>query len=70
MPEIVKRNRSVIPACDVPFKVFAEIVAATGDIEGIGGYKIGPALTGRIGYDPVVKFAKAHTGKPLIFDAH
>lgn len=66
---IVTRNRSVIPACDVPLQVFAEIVGATHDIDGIGGYKIGPALTGRIGYDVVVRLAKAKTDKPLIFDA-
>ncbi len=68
MGKIIERDRSIIPACDVPLKVFEQLVKATGDLDVIGGYKIGPALTGRPGYDAVVEVARYETGKPLIFD--
>jgi orotidine-5'-phosphate decarboxylase len=69
MKKIIQRDRSVIPACDVSLEVFEEIVKATKDIEKIGGYKIGPALCGRPGYDKIVSIAREYTDKPLIFDA-
>ena len=69
MARIIQRDRSVVPACDVSLVVFEEAVRTTGDVEGIGGYKIGPALCGRPGYDRVVEVARRHTNKPLIFDA-
>jgi len=69
MGKIIQLERSVIPACDVNLNEFEEIVKETSNIEKIGGYKIGPALTGRPGYDEVVKVARRHTNKPLIFDA-
>jgi len=68
MGRIINANRSVVPACDFPLEVFEKLVKATGDIAGIGGYKIGPALTGRPGYDSVIRVAREHTDKPLIFD--
>ncbi len=69
MNKIIQRDRSVIPACDVPLDICEEIAKETADIEKIGGYKIGPALTGRPGYDKVVEVARRYTNKPLIFDA-
>lgn len=68
MARVIGLDRSVIPACDVPLEVFERLVESTHEIEGIGGYKIGPALTGRPGYDRVVEVARKHTNKPLIFD--
>ncbi len=68
MTRIIERDRSVVPACDVPLEVFRDIVAATADIDAVGGYKVGLALMGRPGYDAVVAAAREHTDKPLIFD--
>jgi orotidine-5'-phosphate decarboxylase len=68
MGRIIQRDRSVVPACDVPIEVFKQIVEQTADVDGVGGYKIGPALTGRPGYDAVVAVARAQSNKPLIFD--
>jgi len=68
MGKIIQRERSVLPACDVPLDLYEKIVKVTADIDGIGGYKIGPALTGRLGYDKVVEITRKYTQKPLIFD--
>lgn len=67
--KIIPLERSVVPACDFDVNTFREVLEGTSDIEKIGGYKIGPALTGRLGYDAVVKIAREYTNKPLIFDA-
>jgi len=67
MSKIIQRDKSVVPACDVGMEMFEEIVGATIDIESIGGYKVGPALTGRPGYDRIVKVVDGR--KPIIFDA-
>ncbi|PIN89269.1 hypothetical protein COU60_03875 [Candidatus Pacearchaeota archaeon CG10_big_fil_rev_8_21_14_0_10_34_76] len=69
MTGIIQRDRSIIPACDVPLEIFHKILLGTADIDAVGGYKIGPALTGRPGYDAVVSMARQITDKPLIFDA-
>ena len=69
MKKIIERDRTIIPACDVPLETYEEIVKGTGDVDGIGGYKIGPALTGRPGYDKIVETTRKYTDKPLIIDA-
>jgi orotidine-5'-phosphate decarboxylase len=69
MIKIIQIDRSVVPACDISLDEFETIVSETADIEKVGGYKIGPALTGRPGYDKVVEVARRYTEKPLIFDA-
>ena len=67
--KIIQRDRSVIPACDVKtLEQFEEIVEQTGDIEGIGGYKIGFGLGLRYGLQRVVEVVRKHTDKPLIYD--
>lgn len=38
---IIGRDRSIIPACDVPLEVYEKILENTGGIDKIGGYKIG-----------------------------
>lgn len=75
MSNIIQLDRSVIPACDVPLFVkgpngeasFEEIVEATSDIPGIGGYKLG-AVSGRKGWENWVRFVRRYTTKPLIHD--
>lgn len=66
--KIIPLERSVVLACDFDVNTFIEVLEATWNLNGIGGYKIGPALTGRPGYDNIVKIAREYTDKPLIFD--
>jgi orotidine-5'-phosphate decarboxylase len=66
---IINRDRSVIPACDVEtLEQFEEIIKQTADVEGIGGYKIGFELGLGYGLGKVVKTARKHTDKPIIYD--
>ncbi len=69
MNKIIPINRSIVPACDVSMEKYIDILKSTRDIEKVGGYKIGPVLTGRIGYDKIMKVTREYTDKPLIFDA-
>jgi len=64
---IIDIDRSVIPACDVSFERFGEVVFQTRDVGGIGGYKL-PATSGRKGWESWVEVARKHTEKPLIYD--
>ena len=41
MSKIIKRERSIIPACDVPLADFEEIIKGTAEVDGVGAYKIG-----------------------------
>ena len=66
---IIGRDRSVIPACDVPtLEHFEKLVKSTCDVEGIGGYKIGFELGLRYGLRTVVETARKYTDKPIIYD--
>jgi orotidine-5'-phosphate decarboxylase len=68
MSRIIPRERSVIPACDVDLARFEEIVINTSDIPEIGAYKISAVLALSVGLPTVVKTARRHTNKPLIYD--
>ncbi len=65
---IIQRERSIIPACDVPPEKFEEILHATADIDGVGAYKI-PHKSGRKGWESWIEVARKYTDKPLIYDA-
>lgn len=66
---LISLPRSVIPACDIrDLETFERIIAETGDIEEIGGYKVGMMLALRYGLPEVVRRGKKHTNKPFIFD--
>jgi len=65
---IIKRDRSVIPACDVPLELYERIVKETADIEGIGGYKVGFFLGLDYGLPKIVEIARKYTDKPIIYD--
>lgn len=75
MSGIIQLERSIIPACDVKLRErglsgeasFEDIVKATADVNGVGGYKLG-AVSGRKGWEEWVRVARAYTGKPLIHD--
>lgn len=69
MGDIIKYERSVIPACDVDsLKRFGELVEKTCSVSGIGGYKVGFDLVIRNGLPRVVETARTHTDLPLIYD--
>ncbi|MGR3318514.1 MAG: orotidine 5'-phosphate decarboxylase / HUMPS family protein [Candidatus Anammoxibacter sp.] len=68
MHRIIKRDRSIIPACDVSLGLYETIVKETADIDGIGGYKIGFVLGLTHGLPKVVEVARRYTDKPIIYD--
>jgi orotidine-5'-phosphate decarboxylase len=69
MGSIIKRNRSVIPACDVVYLEDLErLVDATCDIEGIGAYKIGFGLGLRYGLPVICESIHEWTKLPIIYD--
>jgi orotidine-5'-phosphate decarboxylase len=66
---IVQRDRSVIPACDVPhIDDYRGILEATGDLDGIGGYKVGCVLGLTYGLIDISNVTGEHTDKPIIYD--
>jgi orotidine-5'-phosphate decarboxylase len=69
MGDIIKRDRSVIPACDVAsLEHFEEIVEKTCSVSGIGGYKVGFELSIRYGLPQVVETTRKYTDLPIIYD--
>lgn len=68
MNKIIKKDRSIIPACDVPLGLYEKIVKETADIEGIGGYKVGFFLGLEHGLPKIVEITRRHTDKPVIYD--
>ena len=67
MSRIIQADRSLIVACDVPYERLGDLVKATRDVEGVGGYKI-PLRSGRKGWETWVNTAHEYTNKPLILD--
>lgn len=65
---IIQRDRTVIPACDVPLDVYKEILQATGDLERIGGYKVGCVLGLTYGLITISDLTGEYTKKPIIYD--
>lgn len=65
---IIFEQRTVIPACDVPFDLFSRLVEETNEVPEIGAYKIGAALALRVGLEAVAAEARKFTTKPLIYD--
>ncbi|HLC79270.1 MAG TPA: orotidine 5'-phosphate decarboxylase / HUMPS family protein [archaeon] len=69
MKSIIPIPKSIIPACDFEdIKTFEKLVKETDSIKGIGAYKIGFELGLKYGLPAVVKTARKHTKKPLIYD--
>lgn len=68
MRRIIQRDRSIIPACDVPLEGFEEIVKGTGNVDGVGAYKVGFFLGLEHGLPKVMEVARKHTNKPVIYD--
>ncbi|MBU4298456.1 orotidine 5'-phosphate decarboxylase [Patescibacteria group bacterium] len=68
MGKIIKREKSVIVACDVSLELYEKIVKETKDIEGIGGYKVGFMLGLNYGLPKIVELTRKYTEKPIIYD--
>ncbi len=66
---IIKLDRSIIPACDVPtIELLEKLVRDTCAVKGVGGYKIGFELVIPFGMARVVSAIREHTGLPIIYD--
>ncbi len=66
---IIKNTNTIIPACDVAtIEEFEALVKETGDIEKVGGYKLGFELALRYGLPELVSRARKYTNKSLIYD--
>jgi orotidine-5'-phosphate decarboxylase len=66
---IIKMERSIIPACDLPtLEALEKLVRETCDIKGIGGYKIGFELVIPFGMRRVIETIRKHTELPIIYD--
>jgi orotidine-5'-phosphate decarboxylase len=66
---IIKMERSIIPACDVPtLEALERLVKETCGVRGVGGYKIGFELVIPFGMKSVVETIRRHTSMPIIYD--
>lgn len=66
---IIKLNKSVIPACDVSsLEALEKLVKQTSEVKGIGGYKIGFELVIPFGIKKVVETIRNHSDLPIIYD--
>ena len=78
---IIDADRSIIIACDVDDELkppgagpdwalewFERLVGETGDVDGIGGYKVGQDLVLRYGGFRVMETARKHTNRKIIYD--
>lgn len=68
MNQIIKRERSIIPACDVDLEIYEDIVKETAGIDAVGGYKIGFQLALAYGLPAIVDLTREYSDKPLIYD--
>ncbi|RZN38278.1 MAG: hypothetical protein EFT35_05005 [Methanophagales archaeon ANME-1-THS] len=69
MRRLFQLERGVIPACDVyTIKALREIIAATCDLEGIVGYKLGAVLGLTYGLPQLVSTVREYTDLPVIYD--
>lgn len=69
MEKLIKRAKSVIPACDVTDLIkLEEIVTATYGVSGIGGYKVGFKLIIPEGLKKAVEAIMRYTNSPIIYD--
>lgn len=68
MEKIIKREKSVIVACDVSLELYEKIVRETKDIDGVGGYKVGFMLGLNYGLPKIVELTRKYTEKPIIYD--
>lgn len=69
MEKLIGKQKSVIPACDVADLVkLGELAAATGNLPGIGAYKVGLELAIPFGLGRVVETIRKYSQLPIIYD--
>lgn len=69
MEKLIEQKKSVIPACDVAtLWKLEEIARATGDLPGIGAFKVGLELAIPFGLKRVVEIIQEHSSRPVIYD--
>ncbi|MGA2800344.1 MAG: orotidine 5'-phosphate decarboxylase / HUMPS family protein [Candidatus Micrarchaeaceae archaeon] len=69
MGQIIDMPRSVVVACDVRnIGDLRTLVRETSNVDGIGGYKIGAALTITNGLPELVNVVRGFTNLPIIYD--
>lgn len=68
MGKIIQRERSIIPACDVPLHLYERIVRDTADVDGVGAYKVGFELGLSHSLPRVVELTRKYNNKPIIYD--
>lgn len=65
----ISRKKSVVPALDVSsLEKMVEIVSATRELQGVGGYKLGFSLALRYGLPRLVHAIRTLSDKPIIYD--
>src|SRR3989344_2071018 len=63
---LIKRERSIIPACDFSdLELFEKIVRETADIEAVGGYKIGFRLGYRYSVPKIVQIIRKNYAEDM-----
>jgi orotidine-5'-phosphate decarboxylase len=66
---LIKQKKSIIPSCDVDtLEKLSDLVKATCNVKGIGGYKIGFEIVLPFGMQKVVHVIRKHTDLPIIYD--
>ncbi len=69
MGDLIKYDKSIIPACDVAYlEDLHKLVNATCSVERVGAYKIGFGLALRYGLPAVCETIKKLTDLPIIYD--
>lgn len=67
--KIIKLDKSIIPACDVPtLEKLNQLVKETCSVDVVGAYKIGLELVIPFGIKRVIETIRAYTGLPIIYD--
>lgn len=65
---IIKKEKTIMIACDVDAPRFEQIVKQTADMGAVGSYKIGFYLALKYGLPQIAKIAREYTDKPLVYD--
>lgn len=68
MNKIITREKSIIPACNVPLDLYEKIVRDTADLDRIGAYYIGFELGLTHSLPQVVELTRKYSSKPIIYD--
>jgi len=69
MEKLITQQKSVIPACDVSTVMkLRELIEATSQVPGIGGYKVGLELVIPYGLEKIVEVIREYTKLPIIYD--